>query len=75
MQDGIYTRPDSPFWWCCYQQGGKTARKSTRVKVDTDPEGLRAAAVRETLAAVVIPEIKAQDFESRVPELWEESLL
>jgi integrase len=72
MQDGLYTRPDSPYWWACYQQGGKTARKSTRIKVDTDPEGLRAAAVRETLAAVVIPEIKAQDFECKAPELWEE---
>lgn len=46
-KDGIYQRPDSPFWWACYQKpGGGSARRSTGVPVAEDPDGLTAQAVR-----------------------------
>lgn len=46
-KDGIYQRPDSPFWWACYPQpGGGSARRSTGVPVAEDAEGLKAQAIR-----------------------------
>lgn len=46
-KDGIYQRPDSPFWWACYPaERGGSARRSTGVPVADDPQGLKAQAVR-----------------------------
>lgn len=46
-QDGIYQRPDSPYWWATFPNGrGGSTRRSTGVAVKDDPEGLKARAVR-----------------------------
>lgn len=46
-QDGIFERPDSPYWWASTPDGrGGSTRRSTGVRRDKDPEGTRARAVR-----------------------------
>lgn len=46
-QDGIFDRPDSPYWWASTPDGrGGSTRRSTGVRRDKDPEGLKARAVR-----------------------------
>lgn len=46
-QDGIYRRKDSPFWWASLPRpGGGSTRRSTRIPIAEDPEGLKATAVR-----------------------------
>ena len=46
-QDGIHRRPDSPYWWATVPNGrGGSTRRSTRVSVAEDPDGLKARAVR-----------------------------
>ena len=78
MHDGLYTRPDSPYWWACWKQGHKTARKSTRVKVADDPQGEAAEKIRSAWIAnppVTTRNVVIHDAECRVPELWEELVL
>ena len=49
---GIYQRPRSPFWWARWtDEHGREARRSTGVPVETDPQGLKAQAVRATWRA------------------------
>jgi integrase len=51
-KDGIFQRPDSPYWWVSIPNGrGGTARRSSRVPITDDPQGLKAAAVRARLLA------------------------
>lgn len=46
-QDGIFERPDSPFWWATWTDAhGKTARRSTGVRREDDPRKERAKAIR-----------------------------
>lgn len=46
-QDGIFARPDSPFWWASYTNGGgQPTRRSTGIRCETDPEGIKARAIR-----------------------------
>lgn len=46
-QDGIYQRPDSPYWWGTWTKpGGGTARRSTGVEVAADPRGIEAKRAR-----------------------------
>jgi len=46
-QDGIFERPDSPFWWASTPDGrGGSTRRSTSVRRDKDPDGIKARAVR-----------------------------
>lgn len=46
-QDGIFTRPDSPFWWASYTDGrGQSVRKSTGIRCDADPRKEQAKAIR-----------------------------
>jgi integrase len=46
-QDGIYERPDSPFWWASYTEAsGNSARRSTRVRREDDPRQIEAKRVR-----------------------------
>lgn len=46
-KEGIYQRPRSPYWWAVYPNGrGGSARRSTRIAITEDPEGLKAAAQR-----------------------------
>lgn len=46
-QDGIYERPDSPFWWASYTDAsGKSTRRSTRVRKKDDPRQIEAKRVR-----------------------------
>ena len=46
-QDGIFTRPDSPFWWASFTDGhGRPARRSTGVRQDEDPGKVRARSIR-----------------------------
>ncbi len=46
-QDGIFARPDSPFWWASFTDGrGKPTRRSTGVRCDEDSGKERAAALR-----------------------------
>lgn len=46
-QDGIFTRPDSPYWWASFTDGsGRPTRRSTRVRRDEDPDQLKAKAIR-----------------------------
>lgn len=77
MHDGLYTRPDSPYWWACFKSGRKTVRRSTRVKVADDPHGSEAEKIRTAWianppapkkVAICVPE-------SSVPALWEELVL
>lgn len=50
-QDGIFSRPDSPYWWASYIDGsGRTTRRSTGIKRKEDPRGERAKAVRGEMA-------------------------
>jgi integrase len=47
--NGIYERPDSPYWWACWMlPSGKTARRSTRIRRDLDPNGIEAQRIRES---------------------------
>lgn len=47
MQNGIYKRPDSPYWWATWtDSSGRPARRSTRVLISQDPKGKEAARVR-----------------------------
>lgn len=56
-QDGLHQRPDSPFWWATIPNGrGGSTRRSTRVAVAEDPQGLKAAAVRAGWLASGAPE-------------------
>lgn len=51
-QDGIFARPDSPFWWVSIPDGsGGSARRSTGVRQDEDPRRERAKVVRARLIA------------------------
>jgi len=46
-QDGVFSRPDSPYWWASFtDECGKPTRRSTRIRCDEDPQGLKAKAVR-----------------------------
>ena len=46
-QDGIFQRPDSPYWWASYVDGsGKATRRSTGIRRDEDTSRKRAGAVR-----------------------------
>jgi integrase len=46
-QDGIFERPDSPFWWASWtDRRGRTARRSTRIRKDEDPRQIEARRVR-----------------------------
>ena len=46
-QDGIFARPDSQYWWASFTDSrGRTARRSTGVRRDQDPDQLKARAVR-----------------------------
>ncbi|BBL73166.1 tyrosine-type recombinase/integrase [Methylomagnum ishizawai] len=45
-QDGIYQRPDSPYWWAAWKIGSRTARRSTGIKVADDPRGHEAKRIR-----------------------------
>lgn len=46
-QDGIFNRPDSPYWWASWTDGrGKSARRSTGVRQDEDPSQVKAKAIR-----------------------------
>lgn len=46
-QDGIFARPDSPFWWASFTDGrGRATRRSTGVRRDLDPGQLKAKAIR-----------------------------
>lgn len=46
-QDGIFERPDSPFWWASIPDGrGGSARRSTGVRREQDPDGKKARAIR-----------------------------
>jgi integrase len=46
-QDGIFARPDSPFWWASFTDGGgRATRRSTGVRRDEDPSQLKAKAIR-----------------------------
>lgn len=45
--DGIFRRPDSPYWWASTPNGrGGTTRRSTGVPIEQDQDGLKALAVR-----------------------------
>lgn len=47
--NGIYERPDSPYWWASWTlASGQTARRSTRIRRDLDPNGLEAQRVRSS---------------------------
>jgi len=46
-QDGIFARPDSPFWWASFtDRRGRATRRSTGVRRDQDPGQLKAKAIR-----------------------------
>jgi hypothetical protein len=46
-QDGIFGRPDSPYWWASFtDRSGRAARRSTGVRKAEDPDQVRAKAVR-----------------------------
>lgn len=46
---GLYTRPDSPFWWC-WLEGAPRPRVNTKVLIGTDPEQRKAnRALAETI--------------------------
>lgn len=43
-QDGVYQRPDSPFWWLMYVDGsGARVRRSAGTKDRKEAEALLAA--------------------------------
>ena len=51
-EDGLYRRPNSPFWYISIQTGrGKQTRRSSGISIAEDPEGLKARALRATLIA------------------------
>ena len=46
-QDGIFERPDSPYWWASWSDAsGKPTRRSTGVRREDDPRKERAKTVR-----------------------------
>jgi len=46
-QDGVFARPDSPYWWASFTDNrGRAARRSTGVRQDEDPDQVKAKAVR-----------------------------
>lgn len=46
-QDGIFERPDSPYWWIATPDGrGSSTRRSSGIRRDQDPQGLKARAIR-----------------------------
>lgn len=46
-QDGIFERPDSPYWWASLPNGrGGSTRRSTGVRREQDQDGRKARAVR-----------------------------
>ncbi|BBL75613.1 tyrosine-type recombinase/integrase [Methylomagnum ishizawai] len=50
--DGIYQRPDSPYWWVSWTDSrGGAARRSTRIKVSADPKGTQARKARAAMMA------------------------
>jgi len=58
-QDGIYRRPDSPFWWASWtDSGGKTPRRSTGIRVADDPRGIEAKRARARMMseAATVPQ-------------------
>jgi integrase len=65
-QDGIFVRPDSPYWWASFTDGrGKSARRSTGVRRDQDPGQVKAKAIRAQWAL----EAETQRKEGPAPEL------
>lgn len=51
-QDGIYERPDSPYWWATWVDGrGQVARRSTGIRKTNDPRKIEAKRVRAGLIA------------------------
>ncbi|WP_295393298.1 tyrosine-type recombinase/integrase [uncultured Thiodictyon sp.] len=53
-QDGLFQRPDSPYWWASTPDGlGGSTRRSTGVRVDADPNGLKIASVKVGFASCV----------------------
>ena len=46
-QDGLFARPDSPFWWASYTDGGgRPTRRSTGIRREQDPSQIKARALR-----------------------------
>lgn len=46
-QDGLFARPDSPFWWASYTDGdGRPTRRSTGIRREQDPSQIKAGALR-----------------------------
>jgi len=46
-QDGVFGRPDSPYWWASFTDSrGRAARRSTGVRRDQDPDQVKAKALR-----------------------------
>jgi len=46
-QDGVYERPDSPFWWASYIDGsGRATRRSTGIPREGENSRTRAAVLR-----------------------------
>ncbi len=46
-QDGIFRRPDSPYWWASFTDGyGRSARRSTRIRCKDDPQKIKVKALR-----------------------------
>lgn len=73
-KDGIYQRPDSPYWWMSYPDtSGKTARRSTGIRTALDPHGIEARRVRDGFIApsvVVDTEMSWDELvEAYLPEL------
>ena len=67
--DGIYKRPDSRYWWALYtDSGGATVRRSTGIRIDHDPRGTAARAVRQEYLFEPAP------YSTKPPSewLWEE---
>jgi integrase len=48
MSNDIYQRKDSRYWWASYpDSSGQTVRRTTGIRVDHDPRGTAARAVRQ----------------------------
>ncbi len=69
-QDGIFARPDSPFWWASFpDRDGRAARRSTGVRQAEDPNQVRAKAIR----AQWILETEAERLQDQIPAALEHS--
>lgn len=69
-QDGIYRRPDSPFWWASWTDGsGKAARRSTGIRVSDDPRGREARRARAAMMSGRAAEAAGPEPQART---WDE---